>query len=145
MKSSARASSSSIETPGRSSSPIIASVSATISPARAMPWSSCRDLRRIIDGRPSSNGYLFERLLNLVEHLVHGSVSLHPDDDPLRAVVLDERLGLAVIDLEPARDHVGRVVLAALLLRALEQPLHAGLVGDLELEDDRELARDLAQ
>ena len=37
---------------------------------------------------------------------------------PVDAVVLDDRLGLRVVDLEPARDHLGRVVGAALLVGA---------------------------
>ena len=40
-----------------------------------------------------------------------------------RAVVLDDRLGLGVVDGEPPRDHLGRVVGAALDLGAAQEPL----------------------
>src|SRR5438477_11671754 len=152
MYSSARRSSSSIETPGLSSSAIIASVSATMSPARAMPSISCWDLRRIIEGRPSpescslaaktppckdarsgrhprtrsvrrrtprggalqrpgdceagggrssSNSHLLQRGLDLGEDLVRLAVGVDRNEDAERAVMLDQRLRLAVIELEP--------------------------------------------
>jgi len=46
--------------------------------------------------------------------------------------VLDDRLGLLVVDLEPPRDRLGRVVAAALLLRAAEQALDGDAVGQVE-------------
>jgi hypothetical protein len=53
--------------------------------------------------------------------------------------MLDERRGLAVVDLEPALDRLGRVVGALLLGGALQHPLEQRLaVRDLELEDDVE-------
>ena len=56
------------------------------------------------------------------------------------AVVLDERGGLAVVDLEALADRVGRVVAAAFLDRAPGDPLDQNLaVGDLKLEDDVEV------
>src|SRR5207253_444766 len=142
MYSSARRSSSSIETPGPSSSPIIASVSATMSPARAMPSISAWDLRIIIG---SSNGDLLERSLDLGENLVRRAVSVDRDEDAQGAVVLDQRLRLAVIELQPGADRLRRVVRAPLFPGALEQPLDADLVRDLEREDDRQLAADLPQ
>src|SRR5947208_5842237 len=174
MYSSARRSSSSIEIPGRSSSPIIVSVSTTISPARAIPSISCCDLRRITEGRPSSescslaakspprkdarsgrhprtrsvrlrtprggalqrpseceagggrpspNRHLLQRGLDLGEDLVRRSVRVDRDEDAQGAVVLDQRLRLAVVELEPRADRLGRIVRPLFLAGAPEQPL----------------------
>ena len=62
-----------------------------------------------------------------------------------RAVVLDDRLGLRVVDLEALRDHVARVVEAVLDLGALERALHPDLVRDVEEEDRVEPAADAAE
>ena len=51
----------------------------------------------------------------------------------------------SVVEPQPLVDRLGRVVGAALLGRAPEHPLDAHLVGELELEDDVEVAADLAQ
>ena len=64
---------------------------------------------------------------------------------PRRPVVLDERLRLLVVDLEPPRDRLGRVVGAAFELGALEQPLDAHLVGHVEERGSRRVAADLAR
>jgi len=59
--------------------------------------------------------------------------------------MLDERLCLAVVELEARADSLGRVVRAAFLAGSLEQALDADLVRDLEREDHGQLAADLAQ
>ena len=61
------------------------------------------------------------------------------------AVVLDDRLGLGVVDREPLRDQLGRVVGAALQLRALERSLHADLVGHVEEQDRVQAPADPAE
>src|SRR5918911_3213736 len=144
MYSSAIRSSSSIEMPGSSRSPISSSVSATISPARAMPSISAWLFRMIIRSL-SSNRDLLQRLLDLGEHLVHRSVRTDPDEDSLHAVVFDQGLRLAVVQLEPRADRRGRVVDATFRGGTLRQPADAGLVRDLQLEHDRQLPPDLAQ
>ena len=50
-----------------------------------------------------------------------------------------------MVDLEPLRDHLARVVGAALELGALERALHPDLVGDVEEEDRVEPAADAAE
>ena len=71
-----------------------------------------------------------ERVVDLVEDLVDGAVGVDADDVRLvRAVVLDERRGLPVVELEPPLDRLRRVVGAALLRRAAEQPLAAAPPG----------------
>ena len=135
MNSSAIASSSAVVTPGRACSPISASVSATTRPARAIVSISCGDLRMI-----TARSHLVERPPDLGEDLLDRPVGVDADDVAARrAVVLDERRGLAVVDLEPLADRLRRVVGAALLGGALRHPLEQHVaVGDLELEDDVE-------
>src|SRR3954447_15345008 len=138
-----------MEIPGRSSSPIIASVSATTAPAWAMPSISASDLRMIIDGRPSSgpssNRHLLERGLNLGEDLVRGPVRMDGHEAALGAVVLDQRLRLSMIELQARPDRLRRVVGAPFLSCPLEQALDADLVRDLEREHDRQLPADFPQ
>ena len=63
-----------------------------------------------------------------------------------RAVVLDERRRLAVVQLEAAVDRVGRVVRPVLHRRSLQHPVEQLLpVGHLELEDDVERAVEVAE
>ena len=59
---------------------------------------------------------------------------------PRVAVVLDEWLGLLVVDVVPMLDLVGGVVAASLDPGAAEQALDRDLVGDLEVEDGAKLA-----
>src|ERR1035437_1219946 len=136
MCSSAIRSSSSIVNPGSSTSAQSASVSATSAPARAIASISCDDLRMITISRPSLQRG--KRLLDLVEDLVDRTSGMDADGVAVaRAVVLDERRRLGVVQLEPPRDRLGRVVGAVLLGCALEHPLEQLLaVGNLELEDD---------
>ena len=61
------------------------------------------------------------------------------------AVVLDDRLRLGVVDLEPVRDHLGRVVGAALQLRALEAPVASRPRRAGRRRGSRRAAPDLAQ
>src|SRR3954471_4312299 len=129
MNSSASASSSPVVTPGRTCSPISASVSATIRPARAICSISWGDLRMIMrnpapaptESAPplssrlrrayGSGKHLLQRGVNLGEDLVDRPVGVEADDIAARrAVVLDERRGLAVVDLEALPDRLRRVV-----------------------------------
>ena len=64
---------------------------------------------------------------------------------PVDAVVLDDRLGLRVVDREPVRDRLGRVVGALLLAGAAEHAVGRDLVGEVEVEDRVELAVEVAQ
>ena len=95
MNFSASASSSSVRTPGLMCSPTSASVSATTSPAFAICSTSAGDLRMII--APPQR---LERGLDLGEHLVDRALGVDHDERRARAVVLDERLGLGVVELE---------------------------------------------
>src|SRR5262245_1732312 len=137
MYSSASSSSSAVVTPARACSPSRAIVSATMRPARAIRSSSSGDLRMITSG-----GHLVERNPDLREDVVDRTVRVDADDvPPGRTVVLDERSGLALVDLEPLADRVRRVVGASLVGRALRQTLEQHLaVTDLELEDYVEVA-----
>src|SRR5581483_956186 len=161
MYSSAIASSSAVEIPGRTCSPTNASVSATTRPARAICSTSWVLLRMIIATLPCGNapvppvflpgsrarGHLVERLPDLGEDLLDGPVGVDPDHvPPRRAVVVDERSGLLVVELEPAPDRLRRVVRAVLLRGALHHPLDQGTpVGNLELEHDVQGAVELAE
>ena len=60
-------------------------------------------------------------------------------------VVLDHRLGLLVVDLEAARDHLRSIVGPALLVRPPEQPLLRDVVVELEEEDRVERLADLGE
>ena len=120
-----------------------ASVSWTSSPARAMPSISCADLRMIM--RPRL--HLLERLGDLVRRR-RRSRARRGCRRRCRAstVVVDERRGLALVELEPAVDPLGRVVGAVLLGGALAAAARGALPRrDLEVEDDVEGAADLAQ
>src|SRR6478672_6280842 len=149
MCSSAMRSSSRIATPGSRCSAMSASVSARSAPARAIPSISASDLRTItllrLDLAVSLR--LRERVLDLAEDLGDGAVCVQADDVRLaRAEVLDKRRGLPVVELEAPLDPLRCVVGAPLLRRAAEQPLQEHRpVRDLEVEDDVELAAELAQ
>src|SRR5881275_824847 len=160
MNSSAMRSSSEVVMPGWSASPSKAIVSATSCPARAMPSISCADFLMIMrkdrgltpPGSDPSSSFvddsrrnLLQRGLNLREHLVLTARTVHGHQVTAHAVVLDERLRLAVIVLEPASNAVVGVVGAALELGALAQPLERDVVGDLQREDDAERAPDLVE
>ena len=62
-----------------------------------------------------------------------------------RAVVLDDRLGPLVEDLEPVPDRSRGVVRAPLLESAHVEPLDGDIVGNLEEENGRELTVDLLE
>src|SRR5919201_362275 len=119
MNSSASRSSSVIGMPGRRLSPISPSVSATIWPARAIPSISSRDLRMIISTSFNCR-YALERFLDLGEDFVDRLLCVNSDEISRRAVVLDERLGLLVVELEPLRDRLAGVVGTPLLGGSLQ-------------------------
>ena len=81
--------------PGSSRSCISASVPATTSPARAISSISWALLRMITAAAPV---HLLERLLDLDPHLVGATVGVERDELARHAVVLDDRLGLRVVD-----------------------------------------------
>ena len=64
-----------------------------------------------------------ERLGDLGRDLVDRALGLERDEPAARAVELDDRLRLLVVELEPPRDRVRRVVVAPLDHGALAQPL----------------------
>src|SRR4051812_37730380 len=152
MYSSAIRSSSRISTPGSRCSATTASVSARSAPARAMPSISDSDLRTII-GRPTLGFHLrvsldlLERLLDLVEDGFHGAVRVDADDvGPGRAVVVDERRRLALVEIEAPPARMRRVVGPVLLGAAAQPPLQPRLlVGRLEVDPGVELAAKLAE
>ena len=74
-----------------------------------------------------------------------GSLGVDTYEYAFRAVVLDDRLGPLVEDLEPVPDDLRGVVRAPLLESAHVEPLDGELVGNLEEEDGRELAVDLLE
>src|SRR3954469_3173025 len=103
MCSSAMRSSSRISIPGSSCSATTASVSASSAPARAIPSISASDLRTItvlrLDLAMSLS--LGEGVIDLAEDLVHGAIGVDAHDVRLaRAVVLDQRCGFPVVELE---------------------------------------------
>src|SRR5579884_2169194 len=130
MCSSAMRSSSRISTPGSRCSATSASVAARSAPARAIPSISASDLRTIKPLRLdlAVTLRLGEGVVDLAEHLVDAAVGVHADDIRLvRAEVLDQRRGLAVVELETPLDRLRRVVRASLLDRAAEQALQEHL------------------
>src|SRR5215471_21859149 len=141
MNSSASSSSSCVLTPGTTRSPSSAIVSATIREACSICSISAALLRMIT----SSHRGLLEGLLDLLEHLVDAALAVHHDDVRAHTEPLDERLGLAAIELEALRDRFRRIVLAALDLGALEHPLDRDRFGNVQHEHDGELLADLAQ
>ena len=76
------------------------------------------DLVRALANDHARASHLLERLLDLDPHLVDGALGVQRHELARRAVVLDDRLGLRVVDLESPGDRLGRVVGAALLARA---------------------------
>src|SRR5919197_2688138 len=79
--------------------------------------------------------YPLERFFELTPHGLDRPLRVQRHELSGDAVVLHDRLRLGVVDLEPPLDHLGRVVVAALEPRALERPLDADRVGDVEEED----------
>src|SRR6185503_11869447 len=67
------------------------------------------------------------------------------DELPRRAVALDHRLCLLVVDREPAPDRLWSVVVAALVERPAADPLDGELVREVEEEHGVEPAADLGQ
>src|SRR5207245_423445 len=123
MNCSASSSSYSVVTPGRTCSPISSSVSTTTRPAFSIFSISAGDLRMItvVSGvwRSSPRLNMLECVLDLGEHFGDGTVAADRDDVAASPVVLDQRLGLLVVDAQPVVDHLGRVVVAAFETRSL--------------------------
>src|SRR5438876_106899 len=137
MNSSAIRSSSAVVIPGCTCSPSSAIVSATSSPARAMPsisWALFLMINAVPPLRVSRRGHLLQRGLDLGEDLVLAARPVNRHEAAAYPVVLDQRLGLAVVVLESALDRIVRIVGAPLELRALAQPLESDRVGDLQRE-----------
>src|SRR5712692_4797411 len=152
MNSSAIRSSSPVVIPGCRCSPSSAIVSATSSPARAMPSISCWLFLMITVGVSAASRtgdlvascrHLLEGGLDLREHLVLGPVSVDGDEVATCPVVLDQRLRLAVIVVEAPLDCLVGVVGTTLELGAAPQALERHLVRDLQGEDDAEAAPDV--
>ena len=99
-------------------------MSATTRPARAIVSISASDLR-IDHWRVEAR---LEDFLYLGEDVVDGSLGVDTYEYASRAVVLDDRLGLLVEDLEPVPDDLGGVVRAPLLESAHVEPLDGELV-----------------
>src|ERR1700692_593238 len=65
-----------------------------------------------------SDGLRLNGVLKALEHRVHVGIGLDHSQQPGRGVVLDQRLGLRIVDLEPFADPLFLVV------RALDEPRH---------------------
>ena len=70
-------------------------------------------------------------------------VAANRDEVAAHAVVLDQRLGLAVVVVEPALDRLVGVVGASFDLGAKAKPLEGDLVRNLQRECDVEAAADV--
>ncbi len=128
--------------PGSMCSPTCAIVSATtLAGARAIfGRSRRRDLRMITSRRPRdacSSASSISAKTSSIERSAWIA-----DELSRRPVVLDERLRLLVVDLEPARDRLRSVVLAPLLPRPAAQPSDGVVVRDVEEEDRVEAPAD---
>src|SRR5688572_17651580 len=142
MYSAAIRSSSPVVTPGSSCSPTCAIVSATMLPAAAIFAISWADLRMIIS---LPGAYGIESALDLVGHVLDRPAGVQRHELPRRAVVLDDRLRLLVVDGEPALGRLDRVVAPPLYAGAAEHARLGGLVVEIEEEDDVERAADLLE
>jgi hypothetical protein len=123
MYSSATSSRSCVVMPGGWLSPSSASVSATTRPARAIVSISACDLRSII----VRGGGLEDFCTSAKTR--RWALGVDTYEYASRAVVLDDRLGRLVEDLEPVPDDLRGVVGRALLEGAHVQPLDGELVG----------------
>src|SRR4029078_212018 len=104
--------------------------------SRFLRWTSVRSLAR---------GGRLEDFLHLGEDGVDRALGVDTYEYAFRTVVLDDRLGRLVEDLEAVPDDLRGVVGAPLLEGAPVQPLDGELVRHLEEEDGQELAVDLLQ
>jgi len=86
-----------------------------------------------------------ERLLNLVEHLVHCTVRMQAYVFRAWRVALDDRLCLPLIELEAPLDGLRRVVERSPPRPASASAREAAAVRHVELEDDIERAAKVAQ
>ena len=86
-----------------------------------------------------------QRALDLVGHFLDGQVRVQRHELSGRAVVLDHRLRLLVVEGEAAGDRLRRVVRPPFLVGAAERALLGGLVVEIEEEDDVERAPDLVE
>ena len=93
----------------------------------------------------ATHSHLLQSLLDLGEDVLDRAVRGNADEDAAEAVVLDQRLGLLVVELQPRPNRLGRVVDPAFVVSAPRQALDAHLFGKLELEDDVERPLDLLE
>src|SRR4051794_11112521 len=104
MNSSASSSSSCVVTPGLTCSPTSSSVSETTRPARSIVSISCSLLRTMAIE-------CLQALLDLFVHRLDRRVAVDADDVAVTCtVVLEQRRGLAEVQLEPALHRLGSVV-----------------------------------
>ena len=119
------------------------------------------DVRDRLGDDAAGSGHLLDLLRRLADDHLAPTVSKAPCDlceDVLdrparvqrhelacRPVVLDDRLGLLVVDREPAADRLRRVVGPSLLVGTAERARPRRLVVEVEEEDHVEPAADLAQ
>src|SRR6185312_11669197 len=104
--------------------------------SRFLRWTSVRSLAR---------GGRLEDFLHLGEDGVDRALGVDTYEYAFRAVVLDDRLGRLVEDLEAVPDDLRGVVGAPFLQGAHVQPLDGELVRHLEVEDGQELPIDLLE
>src|ERR687895_211666 len=113
MNFSAAWSSSSVVTPGRTLPASRSIVRTRMSPARAILSISAGVFLTIIGSEALFEAQRRERGADVVVDLGRGPRAVEAPQQALLIVVVDERLGLRVVDLEPRPDLAGVVVLAA--------------------------------
>src|SRR5947209_5736729 len=119
MKRSAAASSCRVLTPGRILRSSSSSVATRISPARAILSTSASDFLMITRLQLLLEFQRRDGCADVVVHLVGAAQAIEAAQQPLVVVVGDQRLGLRVIDVEPAADRLLPVVVALVQARAV--------------------------
>jgi hypothetical protein len=100
---------------------------------------AAHDLSRLHSSRTS-----LKRGPHLAPHVIDRALSPNGDDQAFPDVALDDRLGLSVVDRESLLDRFARVIDAA-FLSTRQEPIHADVVRELEVEDNRKWTPNLVE
>src|SRR5204863_4161978 len=92
-----------------------------------------------------SSRHLLQRALDLGEHFVLAAIPVDRDEISACAVVLDQRLRLTMIVVEPPLYRLVGVIRTAFDFGATAQPVERDLVGNLERERDAEVPSDVIE